>query len=67
MNIDWKNYQPGIFYDELISSPGNARKPARKLVNYLKSLSLAELHERQTAAELAIKTMGIIFIVYSYG
>ncbi len=67
MKIDWKNYQPGEFYDELISSPGYARKPARQLVSYLKSMSLEDLKSRQDAADLAIKTMGITFTVYSDG
>lgn len=67
MEIDWKSYQPGSFYDEIISSPGYARKHARHLVSYLKSLSLEELQERKASAELAIKTMGITFTVYSEG
>lgn len=67
MTIDWKNYQAGIFHDELIDSLGQPRQSAKKLVDYLKSFSLKELHERQKAAELAIKTMGITFTVYSDG
>src|SRR5690606_37277749 len=67
MTIDWKNYQAGIFHDELIDSSGQPRQSAKKLVDYLKSFSLKELHERQKAAELAIKTMGITFTVYSDG
>ncbi|MDX1490629.1 MAG: circularly permuted type 2 ATP-grasp protein [Pseudohongiellaceae bacterium] len=65
MEIDWKSYNPGSFYDELISSPGYARKPARILARYLRSLSHEELQQRKAAAELAIKTMGISFTVYS--
>jgi uncharacterized circularly permuted ATP-grasp superfamily protein len=65
MQIDWKSYNPGGFYDELISSPGYARKPARILARYLSSLNNEELQQRKAAAELAIKTMGISFTVYS--
>lgn len=65
MKIDWKSYNPGSFYDELISSPGYARKPARVLARYLGSLNQDELQQRQAAAELVIKTMGISFTVYS--
>jgi uncharacterized circularly permuted ATP-grasp superfamily protein len=65
MGIDWNRYNPGVFYDEIISTPGHARKPARALAAYLGSLKTEELAERKHAAELAIKTMGITFTVYS--
>ena len=39
MSIDWKDYIPGDFYDELISTPGNARVSARGLTSYLASLT----------------------------
>ncbi|HJN95129.1 MAG TPA: circularly permuted type 2 ATP-grasp protein [Gammaproteobacteria bacterium] len=65
MRVNWKAYNPGEFFDELISSPGYARKPARRLASYLRSLTHEELLEKKTAAELAIKTMGISFTVYS--
>lgn len=67
MHVNWKNYNPGEFYDELISSPGHPRKVARPLAKYLSSLSGNELQERKASAELAIKTMGITFTVYSEG
>jgi len=65
MRVNWKSYNPGKFYDELISSPGYARKPARRLASYLRSLNHEDLLRKKTAAELAIKTMGISFTVYS--
>ncbi|MEX2470322.1 MAG: circularly permuted type 2 ATP-grasp protein [Pseudohongiellaceae bacterium] len=65
MRVNWKSYNPGDFYDELISSPGYARKHARRLASYLRSLTHEELLQKKTAAELAIKTMGISFTVYS--
>lgn len=65
MRVNWKNYNPGKFYDELISSPGYARKPARRLASHLRSLTHEELLQKKLAAELAIKTMGISFTVYS--
>lgn len=65
MQIDWRDYSSGEFYDELISSPGHPRKAARHLATYLSSLSGEELQERKLSAELAIKTMGISFTVYS--
>ena len=65
MRVNWKTYNPGNFFDEIISSPGYARKPARRLASYLHSLTHEELQEKKTAAALAIKTMGISFTVYS--
>lgn len=65
MTTPWNDYQPGKFYDELISSPGNARKPAQKLISYLKTLTDEEISSRKLAAELAIKDMGISFTVYT--
>lgn len=65
MKINWKSYHPDPFYDELISSPGYPRKAARVLARYLASLTNEELQQRKTAGELAIKTMGITFTVYS--
>lgn len=65
MTISWNAYEPGNFYDEIISSPGNARLPARRLVSHLKSLSDEEILERRTSADVNIKKMGITFTVYS--
>ncbi|PCJ27943.1 MAG: hypothetical protein COA96_01915 [SAR86 cluster bacterium] len=65
MRVNWNNYNSGEFYDEIVSSPGYARKPARRLASFLKSLTHEELQQKKLAAELAIKTMGISFTVYS--
>lgn len=65
MRVNWKTYNPGSFYDEIISSPGYARQPARRLASHLKSLTHEELQQKKMAAELAIKTMGISFTVYN--
>ena len=65
MQIDWRDYQSGEFYDELISSPGNPRRAARVLAKHLASLTSDDIAERKLSAELAIKTMGISFTVYS--
>ncbi len=65
MSIDWKQYDSGGFFDELISSPGNARTPARKLANYLASLDEEELEKRRLMAEATIQEMGVSFTVYT--
>ncbi|WP_188150775.1 circularly permuted type 2 ATP-grasp protein [Teredinibacter waterburyi] len=67
MANDWKNYSSGDFFDELMSSPGNARQPARKIVSYLKSLSAEDIAARRQAAESTIREMGVSFTVYSEG
>ncbi len=67
MRIDWQKYDPKGGYDELISSPGYARAPARGLARYLRSLSDQQLARRQRQADLAIEEMGITFTVYSQG
>lgn len=65
MGIDWKQYDPNEHYDELISSPGNARKPARHLVSYLSSLTDEEIDSRRQTANATIQQMGITFTVYT--
>jgi uncharacterized circularly permuted ATP-grasp superfamily protein len=65
MRVNWKAYNPGKFFDEMISSPGYARKSSRRLAAYLSQLTHDELQEKKTAAELAIKTMGVSFTVYT--
>jgi uncharacterized circularly permuted ATP-grasp superfamily protein len=65
--IDWNDYDPGNFYDEIISSPGNARSAARGLVSFIRNMTMRHLNSRQQAADLAIQEMGISFTVYSEG
>jgi uncharacterized circularly permuted ATP-grasp superfamily protein len=65
MSINWKAFDNHPFHDELITPRGHARSYARKLLAYLKKLDREELDERQQAADLAIKQMGITFRVYT--
>ena len=65
--IDWNSYNPGDFYDEIISSPGHARAASRGLVSFIRNLTMKTLASRQQAAELAIQEMGISFTVYGDG
>ena len=65
--FDWSGYDPGEFFDETISSPGNARMVARSLVSHLQKLSLKRIQSIQQAANVAIAQMGISFTVYSEG
>ena len=68
MSIEWKEYAPqGEFFDELFSSPGNARQPAKRLVSYMSSLSEEDIQSRKIAMEATIKEMGVSFTVYTEG
>lgn len=65
MANNWDEYPCNDFYDEVMSSPGNPRKPAKKLVSYFKSLSADTIESHIKAAESTIKQMGVSFTVYS--
>jgi uncharacterized circularly permuted ATP-grasp superfamily protein len=65
--MNFKNYKIDGLYDELLTPRRQARSSAGKLLKYLKSLSNEEIVKRKQAADLAIKTMGITFTVYSEG
>ena len=64
MSLDFKTYDTGDFYDELIESPGVSRPGARILVERIESLPDGEILSRQKAAESAMYNMGITFTVY---
>lgn len=64
---DWTTYDPQEFHDEMMRGPGRARAPTKRLMHQFKAFSPAELEARVAAAQLAIKTMGITFTVYSDG
>ena len=65
MTINWQAYENEGLWDELITPRGRARKGAGKLCRTLARLSDSELAARKTAAELAIRSMGITFTVYT--
>ncbi|WP_329743570.1 circularly permuted type 2 ATP-grasp protein [Dyella sp. A6] len=64
--MEWTHYRsPG--WDELIGPDGSPRASARPLVEYLAGLSRRELAERQLAANVAARVMGVTFTVYTEG
>jgi uncharacterized circularly permuted ATP-grasp superfamily protein len=65
MAIDWNSYTAPGLWDELVGDAGRPRPAARTLCRMLASLSDDELHARRTASEVAIRTMGITFTVYT--
>ncbi len=64
MTINWKSYDSGNAWDELVTPSGRARSGASAVLQQLAKESEAELVERQSSAELAIRSMGITFTVY---
>ncbi|MFC0266502.1 circularly permuted type 2 ATP-grasp protein [Kushneria aurantia] len=66
-NVDWTQYPSAAFYDELLATGGAPRTAARPLCDMLAGFTPQELQERKNAAEIAIRTMGITFTVYSEG
>jgi len=63
----FSKYKVDGLYDELLTPDRKARRGMGHLVNYLKKLKPEYLHQRRHEAELAIRTMGITFTVYSEG
>ena len=64
MTIDWRAYRADGLWDELVAPGGAARPGAERLLSVLAALTDADIAERNTAAQLAIRAMGITFTVY---
>ncbi len=64
VGVDWMTYDSPGCWDEMVDA-GTPREECRGVADYLASLSIAELEERQRAAELVIEARGITFTVYS--
>ena len=60
-----KGYNIDGLYDEMMASDGVPRSASRHLYDFFNNISEQEMHERSTAAELAIRQMGVSFTVYS--
>lgn len=67
MAINFKNHYPVPGHDELISDKGNPRRVSRGVCRYFSQLKQDELSELKQAVDMAIKSMGISFTVYSEG
>ena len=65
MPIDLSNYPTEGLFDEMLVRPNRARSYSKHLVKHLRRMDEAELAERQDAADLAIKEMGVTFTVYT--
>ncbi len=67
MTLDFAKYGPLKGYDELIANQGKPRAVARQLCRYFSGLTDEEVVELRQASDLAMKSLGISFTVYSEG
>jgi uncharacterized circularly permuted ATP-grasp superfamily protein len=63
--VQFEQYNPGEFYDELFVAQGKPRPEAALLIDRINSLSIEELQQRQKAAQQALFKLGVTFNVYS--
>ncbi|MBV12759.1 MAG: hypothetical protein CMC52_01530 [Flavobacteriaceae bacterium] len=64
MKFSWNNYSTTTF-DEYVTPQRRLRVHSKKIGTFLKSLSLKELNEINTATKSVIQSMGISFRVFS--
>lgn len=63
--VQFNQYDPGDFYDELFLEDGTPRPQAQPLIERIGSLSIDEIKRRQQAAQNALFKLGVTFNVYS--
>lgn len=63
--VQFDDYEPGDFYDELFVAKGEPRPDTMPLIDRINSLSPEEVQRRQQAAQIALFKMGVTFNVYS--
>ncbi len=63
--MQFNDYEPEDFYDELFMAKGEPRPDSLPLIHRLNSLSSEEVQRRQQAAQIALFKMGVTFNVYS--
>jgi uncharacterized circularly permuted ATP-grasp superfamily protein len=64
-NVQFEQYDPGDFYDELFETKGKPRPEAALLIERINALTAEELQQRQQAAQHALFRLGVTFNVYS--
>src|SRR5208282_3048548 len=63
----FEGYDPGSYYDEMFSAPGQPRSYYAKMFQKLAAMAPAQFEERRQLADLAFLMQGITFTVYSDG
>ena len=64
MDLAQYSAQPELF-DELLTPQGRARPGSAKLAQFLRRANIGQLSLKRESADLAIKTLGISFTIYS--
>jgi uncharacterized circularly permuted ATP-grasp superfamily protein len=59
-----EEYDPGAFYDEMVTRDGEPRPHYRAVSDYLQTLTPAALADRRRVADAAFLNQGITFTVY---
>jgi len=65
VTVQFSQYDPGDFYDELFNEDGAPRAAAKFLVERIDALSIEELTRRQQVAQNSLFKLGVTFNVYS--
>jgi uncharacterized circularly permuted ATP-grasp superfamily protein len=63
--VNFADYDPGDFYDELFLAKGQPRPEALPLIERINSLLPNEVMRRHQSAQIALFKMGVTFNVYS--
>ena len=60
----WPSYDPGLFYDEMLTASGAPRPEAEALWRHFTELGPEALSDRQDAADREMRAIGVTFTVY---
>jgi len=60
----WPSYDPGLFYDEMVTATGEPRPEAEALWRHFTDLGPEALCDRQDAADREMRAIGVTFTVY---
>ncbi len=63
--MNYENYQPGDFFDEMFAANGSVRESYDTFKDLTQHISLEEMQRLQFAAERSLMSLGITFNVYS--
>jgi uncharacterized circularly permuted ATP-grasp superfamily protein len=63
--MNYENYLPGDFYDEMFTNAGSVRESYAKFKELTQHISMEEMQRMQFSAERSLMALGITFNVYS--
>ena len=62
--FDFKSYDPGDFFDEMVAEDGSVRPHYKNFTERFSQMSVAEFEEKRHAVDLAFLRQGVTFTVY---